>query len=131
MITPVNHTQPQFRAKMYSCDISVLYNEAKRSNEAKKAISELAGMLRTLEKIHGQKASLELCTGGNQGKQYKILLDDKPVSSSTKSFIETLKNRSIKDFNINLTSEDEILTLSTCDDNNNYRVVLNELKIKK
>ena len=91
MITPVNHTQPQFRAKMYSCDISVLYNEAKRSNEAKKAISELAGMLRTLEKIHGQKASLELCTGGNQGKQYKILLDDKPVSSSTKSFIETLK----------------------------------------
>jgi len=46
------------------------------------------------------------------------------------SFIETLKNRSIKNFNINLTTEDEILTLSTCANDNDYRVVLHARKVK-
>lgn len=47
------------------------------------------------------------------------------------SFIETLKNRSIKDFNIDVTIEDQILTLSTCANDNNYRVVLHARKIEK
>ena len=40
------------------------------------------------------------------------------------SFIKTLKDRSIKKFDVNLTPENQILTLSTCANDNNYRVVL-------
>lgn len=40
------------------------------------------------------------------------------------SFINTLKNRSITDFGIDVTFEDQILTLSTCANDNDYRVVL-------
>ena len=39
-------------------------------------------------------------------------------------FIENLKKRSIKNFNIDISKEDNILTLSTCANNNKYRVVL-------
>lgn len=46
-------------------------------------------------------------------------------------FIETLKNRSIKDFNVDVTFEDQILTLSTCANDNNYRVVLHAKKTEK
>ena len=44
-------------------------------------------------------------------------------------FIETLKKRSIKNFNIDISKEDSILTLSTCADNNKYRVVLHAKKM--
>lgn len=45
------------------------------------------------------------------------------------NFIKTIKSRSIKDFNIEITGEDKILTLSTCANNNKYRVVLHAKKI--
>lgn len=45
------------------------------------------------------------------------------------TFVKTLKNRSIKDFGIDVTIEDQILTLSTCANDNNYRVVLHARKI--
>ena len=44
-------------------------------------------------------------------------------------FIEILKKRSIKDFNIDVNEEDQILTLSTCANDNNYRVVLHAKKL--
>jgi len=44
-------------------------------------------------------------------------------------FIDTIKSRSIKDFNVEVSTEDHILTLSTCADNNKYRVVLHAKKI--
>ncbi len=44
-------------------------------------------------------------------------------------FINTIKNRSIKDFAINVSSSDSILTLSTCANNNKYRVVLHAKKM--
>ena len=43
-------------------------------------------------------------------------------------FVDTLKKRSKKDFNVNVSSEDDILTLSTCANNNKYRVVLHAKK---
>lgn len=46
-------------------------------------------------------------------------------------FIQILKNRSIKDFNIETTSEENILTLSTCGNNYNYRIVLHAKEIKE
>ena len=44
-------------------------------------------------------------------------------------YIDTIKSRSIKDFNVDVSTEDNILTLSTCADNNKYRVVLHAKKI--
>lgn len=44
------------------------------------------------------------------------------------NFIETIKKRSKKDFNVNVDEEDHILTLSTCANNNKYRVVLHARK---
>jgi len=44
-------------------------------------------------------------------------------------FINTLQSRSIKDFGVNVNKEDEILTLSTCANNNKYRVVLHAKKV--
>ena len=67
---------------------------------------------------------------------YKIENEDYYIDTEFKKnefakFIETLKNRSIKDFNIDVSSEDSILTLSTCADNNKYRVVLHAKKINE
>lgn len=45
------------------------------------------------------------------------------------NFIQTLKDRSIKDFNSDVKIEDQILTLSTCANNNDYRVVLHAKKV--
>ena len=48
-----------------------------------------------------------------------------------KNFINTIKGRSKVDFGIEVGIEDQILTLSTCANNNNYRVVLHAKKIEK
>lgn len=45
-------------------------------------------------------------------------------------FVKRLKNRSIYDFNIEVTKDDSILTLSTCANNNKYRVVLHAKRSK-
>ena len=47
-----------------------------------------------------------------------------------KKFIDTIKSRSVKDFGIDVNTEDNILTLSTCADNIKYRVVLHAKKVK-
>lgn len=44
-------------------------------------------------------------------------------------FLKTLKERSIKDFGVELTPKNQILTLSTCANDNNYRVVLHAQKL--
>lgn len=51
-------------------------------------------------------------------------------NGSFHEFVTTLKNRSIKDFGVELTEEDQILTLSTCGNSNKYRVVLHAKKIQ-
>ena len=43
-------------------------------------------------------------------------------------FVQTIKKRSKKDFNVDVNKEDHILTLSTCANNNKYRVVLHAKK---
>lgn len=65
---------------------------------------------------------------------YKIKNEDYYINTEFKenefsSFIKTLEIRSIKDFEIEVTENDSILTLSTCADNNKYRIVLHAKKI--
>lgn len=43
-------------------------------------------------------------------------------------FIDTLKSRSTYDFNVDIANTDQILTLSTCANNNKYRIVLHAKK---
>lgn len=47
------------------------------------------------------------------------------------SFINNIKSRSIYDFNVDISKDDQILTLSTCADNNTYRTVLHARKISE
>ena len=56
----------------------------------------------------------------------KIIKND----NEFEDFIKTLKKRSIKDFNVDVSKDDNILTLSTCANNNKYRVVLHAKKVK-
>ena len=46
-----------------------------------------------------------------------------------KNFLKTIKSRSIHDFGVELNEDDQILTLSTCDNNNKYRLALHAKKI--
>ena len=46
------------------------------------------------------------------------------------SFLQKMKKRSIKDFGVNVSTEDSILTLSTCS-GSQYRVVLHAKKMKE
>ena len=65
---------------------------------------------------------------------YKIKNEDYYIKTEFQDnefeeFINKIKNRSIKNFNIDITKEDNILTLSTCADNNKYRIVLHAKNI--
>lgn len=65
---------------------------------------------------------------------YQIEAEDYYITTDFKNgeflkYIETVKNRSIKDFNIEVSKEDNILTLSTCGNDNVYRVVLHAKKL--
>lgn len=63
-----------------------------------------------------------------EAESYYIRTDFKNDEFS--EFIETVTKRSKKDFNVKVTDEDTILTLSTCANNNKYRVVLHAKKVK-
>ena len=49
--------------------------------------------------------------------------------NSYSEFLNTLKGRSIYNFGTNLTSDDKILTLSSCDSSGKYRIVVHAKKI--
>ena len=78
----------------------------------------------------------------NQGEKkyqifsvYQIEVEDYYIQtffskdSEYQEFLDTLKSRSIKDFNVEVTSNDKILTLSTCGNNSKYRVILHAKQI--
>ena len=65
---------------------------------------------------------------------YKIEVEDYYINTEFKTekefqnFIDKIKLRSKKIFDGNVTTDDQILTLSTCADNNKYRIVLHAKK---
>ena len=61
-------------------------------------------------------------------EEYYIQTEFKSEEDFSK-FIKTLKSRSIKSFECDVTAEDKVLTLSTCANDNNYRVVLHAKKV--
>lgn len=66
---------------------------------------------------------------------YKIESEDYYIKTefsddnNFEQFVNTIKKRSIKEFNIDVSKDDNILTVSTCANNNKYRVVLHAKKI--
>ncbi|MBR3152387.1 MAG: class B sortase [Clostridia bacterium] len=57
-----------------------------------------------------------LTTGFNSDNEYK-------------KFLDILKSRSVHDYKVDVKKEDSIITLSTCDNNKNYRIVLHAKKV--
>ena len=45
-------------------------------------------------------------------------------------FLKIIKNRSSHDFNVEINTDDKIITLSTCDEDNIHRVVVHAKLIK-
>lgn len=62
-------------------------------------------------------------------KNENYYIDTEFDENEFEDFVKTLKERSVKDFNIDVDNTDNILTISTCDKNNNYRIVLHAKKI--
>ena len=67
---------------------------------------------------------------------YQIEKEDFYITTDFKddefsNFINKIKQRSIKDFNVEITKEDSILTVSTCANDNRYRVVLHAKKVTR
>ena len=66
---------------------------------------------------------------------YKIESEDYYIKTefsddnNFEQFVNTIKKRSIKEFNTDVLKDDNILTLSTCANNNKYRIVLHAKKI--
>ena len=67
---------------------------------------------------------------------YQVNVEDYYITTSFaseasyKTFCNNLKNRSIYNFNVDINGKDNILTLSTCSNNNKYRTVLHAKKIQ-
>ena len=66
---------------------------------------------------------------------YQIEKEDYYIQTKFKDdefskFVDTIKQRSKKDFAVEVSNEDTILTLSTCANNNKYRVVLHSVRVK-
>ena len=51
--------------------------------------------------------------------------------ASYQKFLDTMLSRSIYNFGVNVNSSDNILTISTCLDNNGNRIVIQAKKIKE
>ena len=66
---------------------------------------------------------------------YKIESEDYYIKTNFKNdadyekFLNIIKNRSIKNFDVKVKASDKILTLSTCANNNKYRIVLHAKKL--
>jgi len=60
--------------------------------------------------------------------KFRILPDN--IQSVTTIFNSKTTSISPKDFNVDVSKDDNILTLSTCANNNKYRVVLHAKKVK-
>ena len=65
---------------------------------------------------------------------YQIENEDYYIKTNFKgkefnAFINTMKNRSKYNFNVDVSDNDKILTLSTCGNNNKYRIILHAKKI--
>lgn len=66
---------------------------------------------------------------------YKIETEDYYIKTEFgndnefEQFLKTIKERSIKNFDTDVSKKDSVLTLSTCANNNKYRVVLHAKKI--
>jgi len=62
-------------------------------------------------------------------KNEDYYIDTEFKGNEFKKFVKTLKDRSIKNFEIDVDEKDKILTLSTCADNDAYRIVLHAKQI--
>lgn len=77
-----------------------------------------------------EKAEYQVFSVYNIKKEDYYITTSFATNSEYEDFLKEIKARSEKDFNVEVNTQDNILTLSTCADNNQYRVVLHAKKIK-
>ena len=65
-----------------------------------------------------------------EAESYYITTDF-PTTNQYEKFLTTLKERSVFNFSADVNTNDKVLTLSTCQDNYNHRVVMHAKLIKK
>lgn len=65
-----------------------------------------------------------------EAEDYYLQTQFNEKQNEFEDFINTIKKRSSKNFNVEVNKEDKILTLSTCANDNKYRVVLHAKKIE-
>ena len=65
-----------------------------------------------------------------EAEDYYIQTQFNEKENEFENFINVIKKRSVKDFDVEVSKEDKILTLSTCGNDNNHRVVLHAKKVE-
>lgn len=76
-----------------------------------------------------EKAEYQVFSVYRIEKEDYYITTDFSSDNKFQNFIDKIKSRSFKDFGIDVTSEDQVLTLSTCANDNRYRIVLHAKKI--
>ena len=79
---------------------------------------------------NGEKNLYEICSIYQTEAEEFYIQTDFSKEEDHKNFLDAIKSRSIKKYDINLDTNDQILTLSTCGNNSKYRVILHAKKVK-
>lgn len=90
MIPAITQSNPQFKARFYSHDLSVLINEAKRSVDPEKAMNQLSGLVKGMEQLSQRCAKLEY-NSAYPDRRYILIIDGKRAAFSPSSFTGALK----------------------------------------
>lgn len=77
----------------------------------------------------GKETIYEVCSIYQTEVEDYYIQTDFSTEEEHQKFLDTIKSRSIKKYDVNLNTKDQILTLSTCGNNSKYRVILHAKKI--
>ena len=78
----------------------------------------------------GEKIVYEICSIYQTEVEDYYLQTDFSNDKEYQKFLDTIKSRSIKTYDVSLDTNDQILTLSTCGNNSKFRVILHAKKVK-
>ena len=112
MISSINQSQPQFKAKFKPIDSSILINEALRSKNRREACIELTAMIMYLKNQAEKRASLVYKSGTPY--KYNVMMDGKLVSKSNEKFTDAIRDFVNKKLGKSKLEVDETLSVKEC-----------------
>lgn len=78
---------------------------------------------------NGEEILYEVCSIYQTEVEDYYIQTEFSTNEEHQKFLDTIKKRSIKNYDVSLDTNDQILTLSTCGNNSQYRVILHAKKI--